>query len=72
MSRVALKVLWICGVLKHAFMAQQLFPSRDRIFTPNPSPWQSGGYLELKGSLIQFLTDLSYTVRFSLSEQRKK
>ena len=70
MSRVVVKVLCVYGVLKHAFMAQQLFPSRDRIFTSSPSPWQSkaGGYPELKGSLIQFLTGLGYTVRFSLSE----
>lgn len=70
MSRVVVKVLWICRVLKHAFMAQQLFPFRYRIFTPNPSLGQSkpGGYPELKGSLIQFLTGLCYTVRFSISD----
>lgn len=70
MSRVVVKVLWLCGVLKHAFMAQQLFSFWDRIFTPNPSPGQSkpGGYPELKGSFIQFLAGLGYTVRFSISD----
>lgn len=51
MSRVVVKILWICGVLKHASVAQQLFPSRDSIFTSNPSPWQSKaeGYPVFKG-----------------------